>query len=480
MRLGTRIFVCYLVIFSACFSYPIQWMINSLETRYRESVEEIMIDQANILAGQVAGEMEAGTFDTLRWRDAFSRARQRPLDARIFDLHKTQIDTNFYLTDAAGRIIADSRTPPEIGADYSSWRDVYLTLRGGYGARTTRRLPHDPTTSSLNVAAPVVIADRIVGCLTLIKPTASINAFIAQARPRVLQAGAISLAAAILLSLIFAFWLTRPITRLIRYADGIREGRRPTFPRLGHSEIAELGNAMQRMQTALEGKQYAEEYIQNLTHEIKSPLSAIRGAAELIDEAMPLEKRERFLENIRTETARIGRIVDTMLELAALENRRLQPEMQPLDLGAFLGNVVESKEPLLLQKQIDLQLQAPDNITFPGNGFLLHQALANLLQNAIDFSPRNGRIELSAKVADGRLVLTVADQGAGIPAYAVEKIFNKFYSLRRPDSGRKSTGLGLNLVREVVATHHGSVRLLNRAGGGAEAVIVLPLEQDEA
>jgi two-component system sensor histidine kinase CreC len=232
MRLGTRIFVCYLVIFSACFYYPIQWMINSLETRYRESVEEIMIDQANILAGQVAGEMEAGTFDPLRLRDAFTRARQQPLDARIFDLHKTQIDSNFYLTDAAGRIIADSRTPAEIGADYSSWRDVYLTLRGGYGARTTRRLPLDPTTSSLYVAAPVVIADRIVGCLTLIKPTASINAFIAQARPRVLQAGAISLAAAIILSLIFSFWLTRPITRLIRYRRYSRGGVHlsPTWP----------------------------------------------------------------------------------------------------------------------------------------------------------------------------------------------------------------------------------------------------------
>ena len=229
------------------------------------------------------------------------------------------------------------------------------------------------------------------------------------------------------------------------------------------------------MQTALEGKQYVEEYIQNLTHEIKSPLSAIRGAAELIDEAMPLEKRERFLENIRTEAARIGRIVDTMLELAALENRRLQPEMQPLDLGAFLRNVIESKEPLLLQKQIELQIKGATELTFSGNSFLLHQALANLLQNAIDFSPNNGRIELAAAIDAGNLVLSVTDQGSGIPAYAADRIFDKFYSLPRPDSGRKSTGLGLNLVREVIASHHGHVRLGNRPDGGVEAIIVLPL-----
>lgn len=477
MRLGTRIFVCYLVIFCACFYYPIHWMIESLEARYRESVEELMVDQSRILAGQVAAELEAGSFDPLTLRNAFNRAQQQPLDAQIYALHKTLVDSHFYLTDASGRIIADSRTPAELGADYSGWRDVYLTLRGSYGTRTTWRVPFDSATSSLYVAAPVIVSGRIVGCLTLIKPTASINVFVAQARPRVLRAGAISLAAAIGLSLIFSIWLTRPITRLIQYADGIREGKRPAFPDLGRSEIAELGKAMQKMQVALEGKQYVEEYIQNLTHEIKSPLSAIRGAAELIDETMPAERQERFLENIRTETARIGRIVDTMLELAALENRRMQPEMQPLDLHALLTNVIESKEPLLLQKQLDLRLQTPGPLTFAGNSFLLHQALANLLQNAIDFSPANGRIELAAAVKEGELVVTVADQGAGIPEYAIERIFDKFYSLQRPDTGRKSTGLGLNLVREVVATHNGSVRLTNRAEGGAEAIIALPLEQ---
>ncbi len=475
MSLGARIFVCYLVIFAACFYYPVQWMIDSLEARYRESVEEIMVDQTTILASQVAEQMRAGQFDSSSLRDAFFRAHRQPLNARIYDLHKTLVDSHFYLTDAVGRVISDSRDPSEVGADYSNWRDVYLTLRGEYGARTTRRAPLDPTSSSLYVAAPVILDNQIAGCLTLIKPTASINAFIAQARPRVLRAAAVSLCAAILLSLVFSIWLTRPITRLIHYADGIREGRRSPFPELGRSKIADLGEAMHKMQEALEGKQYVEEYIQNLTHEIKSPLSAIRGAAELLDEEMPLAQRERFLENIRNEAARIGRIVDTMLELAALENRRMQPEMEPIDLNALLRNVVESKQPMLMQKRIDLQLKAPGELAFPGNSFLMHQALANLLQNAIDFSPENGRIELKAEVEEGELVLTVADEGAGIPDYAVARVFDKFYSLQRPDTGRKSTGLGLNLVREVAATHDGSVRLANRTAGGTVAVMVLPL-----
>jgi two-component system sensor histidine kinase CreC len=107
--------------------------------------------------------------------------------------------------------------------------------------------------------------------------------------------------------------------------------------------------------------------------------------------------------------------------------------------------------------------------------FLLHQALANILQNAIDFTPRGGRIELSGFVADGSFHFTVRDFGPGIPEYAGHKIFDKFFSLQRPDTGKKSTGLGLNFVREVAILHHGSISVENNPGGGVSAVFTLPL-----
>jgi two-component system sensor histidine kinase CreC len=307
------------------------------------------------------------------------------------------------------------------------------------------------------------------------KPTTSINAFIQQARPRVIEAGVLSLAAAVVLSLFFSFWLTRPIKRLIGYAEGIRENRRTPFPELGTSEIAELGDALRRMQETLEGKQYVEEYVQNLTHEIKSPLSAIRGAAELLEEEMPPEARARFLANIRNESARIAKIIDTMLELAALENRRLLPEMERVGLHSLLQTVLESKQPLLSLKRLQVAVYQPDALAFTGNAFLLHQALSNLLQNAIEFSLEGGRLTFSAEAMDGNLVLIVEDEGPGIPDYAVGRIFDKFYSLQRPDTGKKSTGLGLNLVREVASLHHGTIELANRLPKGVRAVLILPL-----
>jgi two-component system sensor histidine kinase CreC len=251
-------------------------------------------------------------------------------------------------------------------------------------------------------------------------------------------------------------------------------GKNPPFPRLGKTEIADLGLALRRMQEALEGRQYAEEYVQTLTHELKSPISAIRGAAELLQEEMPPRQRERFIANIRQESERIARIVDRMLELARLENRRERPEMEPVELDAMARTVAESHEPLLAGKDVRIEIAAPDRLTVEGNPFLLHQALENLVQNAIEFSPAGGLVTVTAAVEGDRVRIAVTDEGPGIPDYALDRIFDRFYSLGRPDTGKKSTGLGLTFVREVAKSHGGTARVVNRPEGGALAELVLP------
>jgi two-component system, OmpR family, sensor histidine kinase CreC len=228
------------------------------------------------------------------------------------------------------------------------------------------------------------------------------------------------------------------------------------------------------MQEVLEGRQYAEEYVQTLTHELKSPLSAIRGAAELLQEEMPPQQQARFIANIRNEAERIARIVDRMLELARLENRREKPEMEPVELSAMVRTVVESHEPLLASKSIKMEIDVPDRLILNGNAFLLHQALENLVQNAIEFSHRGGTVKVTVAAEADRATITVTDEGPGIPDYALDRIFERFYSLGRPDTGKKSTGLGLNFVREVAKSHGGTIRVTNRPEGGVFAELVLP------
>jgi two-component system sensor histidine kinase CreC len=351
---------------------------------------------------------------------------------------------------------------------------VKFTLAGRYGARASQSVPDDPFSTVLYIGAPIYREGRLAGVLTLAEPTVSIEAFLQLARPAFVRAGLLTLGAVALLSLAVTYGLTRPIRRLARYADGIGQGKHPDFPHLGRTEIADLGLALRRMQETLEGRQYAEEYVQTLTHELKSPLSAIRGAAELLQEGMPREQQARFIANIRNETERIARIVDRMLELARLENRRASPEMETVELNAIVRTVVESHEPLRSGKEVRMEIDMPDPLTLEGNPFLLHQALENLVLNAIEFSPERGTVRVSAAVEWDRVTVAVTDEGPGIPDFALDRIFERFYSLGRPGTGRKSTGLGLNFVREVAKSHGGTVRVANRPGGGALAELTLP------
>ena len=202
-------------------------------------------------------------------------------------------------------VIFDSQNKQNVGADYSNWRDVHLTLRGEYGARTTREDSGDPSSKVLYVGAPVRVNGDIAGVLTIAKPTTNINTFLKSAKPQIFKVGLLAAVVAVLLSYLVSLWVTRPIKRLTRYADDIRQGKRVEFPRLDRSEIGEMGHAFAKMQETLEGKKYVEQYVQKLTHEVKSPLSAIRGAAELLEENMPPDQRARFLNNIRHEANRI-------------------------------------------------------------------------------------------------------------------------------------------------------------------------------
>jgi two-component system sensor histidine kinase CreC len=474
MKLGLKIFGCYLAIFCICFAYPVGWVLDTLRTRYLEGMEDPLVDQANILAQLVSRKMAAGQFSADELNQTFGGIYARNLNSKIYHLVKNKVDLSVYITNAQGRVIFHSRNPDEVGDDYTRWRDVKLTLDGRYGARTTLADPEDEKSSVLYVAAPILVKGRVAGVLTVAKPTTNINSFLEQAKPQLIKVVALSVIAAIVLGYVVALWITRPIQRMTEYANAVHKGVRAEFPKLDGTEIGTMGRALKKMKTALEGKAYVERYIQQLTHEVKSPVSAIRGAAELLEENVPPERRKKFLTHIRTEVNRIQQIVDRMLTLSALENQDQLAQIQPVDLNTLTQEVLESKHAVLLAKNITVEQIIPNDIRVSGDPFWLHQATANLLQNAIDFSPCHGKITLSA-VGDGEMAhLTIEDRGVTIPDYAMDKIFNKFYSLKRPDSRRKSTGLGLNLVRQVALLHNGRIELKNRDPRGVQAILSLP------
>jgi two-component system sensor histidine kinase CreC len=277
--------------------------------------------------------------------------------------------------------------------------------------------------------------------------------------------------------LIASWWiaarLTHSLERLTVYARGVRDGRPAPPPRSQVAEIAALGGAFEEMRDALEGRQHVERYTQALAHEVKAPLAAIRGAAELLGEEMPLEQRGRFLGNIRGEAARIQQIVDRLLELSSLEARKTLQQAESIDVARLTAEAAEAVGPAYVVANVTLNLMAAAAV-LRGERVLLREALVNLLQNALDFSPPGGCVTLMTATMGERVIWTVEDGGPGVPDYALPRVFERFYSLPRPGTMRKSTGLGLALVREIAHLHGGEATLVNRPEGGARAMLALP------
>lgn len=474
MKLGIRILAGYLLIFGTAVYFLTYGFLGTIRIRYLEGVEEVLVDQARLLAGFVSADMAQGSDYPQRLHKVFNTVYSEAFSALIYRLEKTTMDMRVYVTDSQGIVVFDSRDPNLAGADYSAWRDVLLTLRGEYGARTSHEDPDYPHASTLYVAAPVVHQGRIAGVLSVGKPTANINRFLFMARRQIALKSVAAAICVVVACTLFMFFVFRPIKRLTAYAHAVRMGNKAALPRLGSDEIGDMGRALEQMRLALEGKAYVERYVQTLTHEIKSPVSAIAGAAELLEEKMPVDQRARFLSNIRKESERIRQLVDRLLALSAIEGMPALKQRGTVDLVALVNQVLDEIRPQLDNRTIQLamDLQAVDPVS--GDPFLLRQAISNLVQNAIDFSPDQGQISVRLLQRDSELSLMVMDDGPGIPDFAHQRVFDKFFSLHRPDSGEKSTGLGLNFVKEIAELHNGRIRLENRRHSGARAIFSLP------
>lgn len=478
MTIRTRIFLVYLLLIGGGYLYLVTSILGAIRPRYLESMEASLIDAAAFLAAVAETHVTSDErIDIAPLRRAFDAAVSRPLDAKIYSIRKTAVDLRVYVTDASGVVLYDSDGGRDEGRDYSRWNDVARTLKGQYGARASRIDPEDEASLVIHVAAPILAGDRVVGVLAVGKPTANINALVAAVRTRALVAGVIGGGLVLAVGIGFSIWITTPMEKLTAYARAVRDGRPASLPkRLAGREVSDLRQAFEEMRVALEGKAHVERYTQTLAHEIKAPLAAIRGAAELLaeDAAMPAPQRARFLQNLRTESARIQTIVEKLLQLAALEARRGLVDPAPVECRALLEEAVAAAEPVALARRISLTLTGGAGAEVIGERFLLLQAVSNLVQNALEFTPAGGVIAVALATTDtARVTITIEDTGPGLPDYAMARLFERFYSLPRPDSGAKSTGLGLSFVREVAHLHGGDIRLENRPEGGTRATLTL-------
>ncbi|HEY4247436.1 MAG TPA: two-component system sensor histidine kinase CreC [Lacunisphaera sp.] len=473
MSLRLRLLLVLLASYCAGGYFITSWTLEQIRPRYLESMEESLVDTSVLLASTAEVQLKDGAPDAESLDRIFVDAHKRKFEAQIYTLKKTALNLRVYLTNATGRVLFDS-DGRDAGRDYSQWNDVARTLQGKYGARATYEKKGDPDSLTFYVAAPVRLGDRIVGVLSVGKPTRAINDLVAAAKKKITIGAALGGMALLLVLLGVLSWVIAPLERLTAYAHAVRDGRPARVPALPGQTLKVLGTAFEEMRDALEGRQHIERYTQALTHEVKAPLAAIRGAAELLGEDMPDEQRRKFLANIRNESARIQQIVERLLELSSLEARKTLRQTESIDVAELMKEAAAAMASAYAGARVSLETDAALTATLRGERVLLREALVNLLQNALDFSPLDGVVKLSATIKAGHLIFSVEDDGPGIPDYALTRVFERFYSLPRPGTSRKSTGLGLALVREIAHLHGGDAELRNKPSGngpGAQATL---------
>ncbi len=482
MRIGLRIFFGFFLIVGLAAFLTLRVFVQEVKPGVRQAMEDTLVDTSNVLAVLAAEDMKQGHIADGAFARRLARLRNAPVEVSIWGLTKRDLGYRVYITDANGIVRFDT-AGTAVGTDYSRWNDVYLTLQGKYGARSTQAVEGDSNSTVMHVAAPIRDGDRIIGSLTVAKPNLAMAPFIERSQRKILLHGLLLMGCAFVIGVGCTLWLVHGLRKLQRYARAVAAGERAEMPLQGASELAELGRAVETMRLRLEDKQYVEHYIHTLTHEMKSPLAAIGGAAELLQEDMPAADRNRFIANIRRQTQRLEQMIGKLLALASVEQRQSLETRESVALMPLLGQLLRELEPRARQRELTFSLRLqPDEpqaaaLSAQGDPFLLRQALANLVENALDFAPAGSAVEVTVTHAGGgdarTLAIEVADRGPGIPEYAMPRLFERFYSLPRPGGRDKSTGLGLCFVREVAMLHRGAIVLANREGGGTLATLTL-------
>ncbi len=476
MYLGIRLIFAGMTILGVAWFFVLNAFVNEIQPIAREVMEELMVDSAHYLAELATDDLAAGTIATGRFAAATRSYRARQVDADIWGVGKDTLDFDVIVTDVRGIVQFDSRDKA-VGQDFSAWRDIRRTLAGEYGARATRMDKDDVASSEYHVAAPIRRDDKLIGVLSLSKDTSTVAPFMQRSEQRMTRSGAWLLACTLLIGAAITIWTVYEVRRLAHYADDVEAGRRVPVPQV-RGELGKLARSMASMRERLEGQHYVERYVTALTHELKSPIAAIRASGELLLDDLPAADRERFALHVVQQSERLQRSVERLLELTRIEQTQSLSERHSTHLKALLDGVIDMLKPLADAAfvRIDRDFEAAPGLVAALDHDLMRFALSNVIENAIAFSVAGQSVRVSLRRDSQQpdmAEIVVEDQGPGVDPSVLRRIGEKFVSTARPSGAPKSSGLGLAIVVQVVALHGGRF-LLENTGHGARASVLLP------
>lgn len=328
----------------------------------------------------------------------------------------------------------------------------------------------------LTAAAPIQKVKQVMGVVMLIRDGTELEKDIAEVRVDVFRVFLGAFGITVMLSIYLSGLISKPLQRLARAAEAVRvgKGRAKDIPDMSdrNDEIGELSLALRDMTQALwDRMDTIERFAADVSHEIKNPLTSLRSAVETALRVKDDDSRKKLMDIILHDVKRLDRLISDISSASRLDAELSRDAMGSVNLNDLLIRLRDlSKKPLARTEGSEneggsrIYLNIPDDhaIFVHGNENRLGQVFSNLINNALSFSPEDGRVTITARESNERIVVTVEDQGTGIPDSKLDAIFERFYSERPKDeSYGNHSGLGLSIARQIVNAHGGSIRAEN-------------------
>ncbi len=479
LNIGTKLFILYFVISSAL----VFVFVNRTST---DSAKEVMIEVSELMSriaseNTINGEIDIEAFESLI--GSYFRSQKNtihhPSSQRLENLA-------IYLTDKDGLLILDSRDL-KLGKNMRHLSEVDSALQGDRGITRV-------------VAEPILGPRKARGVVIdyFYKPE-----FLHSSNPIYARNGEILGAVVVvapmfdlmnkdylyefifyvfLISLFFgalgSYRISRNIKRLDKYISNLFSGEDTTPPDL-NIQFKKLALTLQNVRGNVELKDAVEQYIDTLAHELRTPITGIQLTAETLLTPMSDEERKRFINNILVSNKQMDKLVTRLLDLSRIERRESLMKPETLKILPIIENAIKapSRTQTISSKNINIALEIDKTITVFAEKILLEQAISNILNNALEFSPKGGTITFKASETNTAVSIIVLDDGPGMPPHVLRNLFTRFFSVSRPDSGNRGNGLGLRFVRKIMQLHKGEVTLKNRLlQQGAEAKLRFPIK----
>ncbi len=401
-----------------------------------------------------------------------------PLERTLVVLGRN-IDATGVVINSAGRVLAtgpgDPPTPPkaavaEITAGEQAVRGSFRSEGSGRWLYLSRGMGPDRY-------------------LVLLAPRPTLRTILVQLREMIApiwQAALLALLSSLLVSLLLARWVSRPLSQLTSAAGEVASGSydRAVPPR-GPIEIKDLARAFNRMVSKVRASQQSQrDFIANVSHELKTPLTSIAGFAQAIIDgtASDPEEQRRAAQIIHQESQRLRRMVDQLLSLARFDAGQVELDWQKLDLSDLLRSSVERMAPTARAAGVELRLDLGPLPPISADADRLSRVVVNLVDNAIKHTQDGGWVEVAAAANDQWITVSVRDNGAGLSADQIDRIFERFYQVDTARSGGDEIGAGLGLAisQEIIRAHNGTISAESEPGIGSRFYFKLPVSQSEA